>query len=486
MALAAAARAGVDARHSRRIRSVWTACVLLAIARAATAEEALDLRAYLAEVRDRNPVIQSARARASALEQRVWPARLWDDPFVAIGPDEFTTETDRAEMVRYQVTQTIPFPGKRGARGDAVAQRADSARADAATLERQLVVAATQAFYRLLLAQRALELNRELSDLVADAEASGRARYQAGEAAHHQWLLAKAELGVLATERIRIEGDATGLQAEINELRSLPVDAPVGRLTADLPTALHPEQEPSAGSSPEADSLDALVRAAEADRRAALLAPLPDVVVQGMAEDPRHGMEDTRYGVMFGISVPLFWPAKQRALLAAAERERDAALAEKVALENRLAAELARARTEFTTARRAVELYAREIVPATEMALASARSGFAVGRVALSDLVAVARAQREQALEQLAARIDVALARLRIEELLSAPSVLRLAPETPTLFGTGMGGSMPAAGMRAPMAGPTAIRMGSGMGLGAGRGAAGGAEAEPETGMPGM
>ena len=108
----------VDARWSRCICTVWASCALLSITRTSTAETALDLRTYLAQVRERNPVIQSARARVSALEQRVWPARAWDDPFVAIGPDEFTTEEDRADIVRYQVTQTIPFPGKRGARGD--------------------------------------------------------------------------------------------------------------------------------------------------------------------------------------------------------------------------------------------------------------------------------------------------------------------------------------------------------------------------------
>lgn len=477
---------GRGARLGRPLRSVATCCALLALARSSGAGDALDLPTYLAEVRERNPVIQSARARAAALEHRERPARSWDDPFVAIGPDGFAEGRGGAEMVRYQISQTVPFPGKRGARGDAASERAASAEADAETLERQLVIAATQTFYRLLHAQRALELNRELTDLVADAEASGKARYRTGDAAHHQWLLAKAELGVLATEHVRLEGDAMGLRAEINELRDRPPDAPLEKLAADLPTASLPVEGPSPGESSESQSLDAIVRAAEADRRTALLAPLPDLVVQGMVEDPRHGMEERRWGVMFGVTIPLYWPSKQRELLAAAERERDAALSEQQALENRLAAELARARAELATAHRALELYERDVVPATEMALESARSGYAVGRVLLTDLVAVARARREQALEQLAVRIDVALARLRIEELLSTPAVLRLAPATPTLFGTGMGGSMRAGGMRAGMAGPTAIRVGSGMGLGAARGMAEGNADESDSPMRGM
>jgi hypothetical protein len=190
-----------------------------------------------------------------------------------------------------------------------------------------------------------------------------------------------------------------------------------------------------------------------------------------MAEQPRGtGMEESEsiWGAMVGINLPIFWRWKQDELVAAAEREREAAIAERQNLENRLRAEEVTARRELETAKQVVELYEKNVIPLTDLALDSARTGYALGRVSLSDLIAAARARRTQQLELLAARIDVALARTRLENPLSSPPVLRLAPSTPTLFGTGMGGTMPPA-MPAGTA-PSAVRFGGGMGLGAGRG----------------
>lgn len=449
----------------------------------ARAEEGLGIDEYLSQVRSAHPGLDAARHRAGAAAREVGPARTWDDPFVAIGPDGIAESGGGAGLVRYQLSQTIPFPGKRGARGEAAAARARSADADVETAERQLVVAATQLFYRAFHTHRALELNLELSALVEDAAASGKARYRTGGATHHEWLLATAELGVLATERVRLESETNALRAEMNELRDRPSDAPLGALVLSPAPGNDPVPPPPEGS-PEILAVDSAVRGAEAARREALLAPLPDIVVQGMLEDPRHSMEERMWGFMVGVTVPLFWPWKQRELVAAAEHMRDAGIAERRALENRLSAELVRARAELATARRTVELYERDVLPATEMALASARSGYAVGNVSLSELVGVARANRTQVLEHLAARLDVELAQTRVRELLSAPPVLRLTPSAPTLFGSGAGmagGPAMTSGMRSP---PTAIRVGRGIGVGAPRG--GGAASGGGSSMGGM
>lgn len=374
-----------------------------------------------------------------------------------------------AELVRYQLSQVIPFPGKRGARGEAATARARSAEADAVTVARSIRVIATQTFYQALHNQRALELNEDLRRLVEEASASGRARYQTGAPNHHEWLLAKAELGVLATERTRLESSRRALRAILNELRDRPADGPIDGI-ADLPAAHAPAGSQAPPSSPELESLDAVIGAARAEERAARLGYVPDFVVQGMAEQPRDGMEDPMWGMMLGMSLPVFWGVKQAELAAAVAEERAAAIAERQSLENRLHAEEIEAREQLATAEAAAELYRSSVLPLTALALESARSGYAYGRVSLAELVSVARTHRLQQLEYLAARIDVELAHTRVTERLSSPPVLRLAPVTPTLFGAGMGGVAMSPGMPAP----SAIRVGRGIGLGAARGAAGG------------
>jgi outer membrane protein, heavy metal efflux system len=414
--------------------------------------------------------------RAEARAGRVDPAGTLDDPFFAAGPDEIPFEGGSgARVIRYQLSQSIPFPGKLGARADAAGARARAAEADAATVERELVVVATQTFYRALYNQRALELNRELAKLVGEATESGRARYRVGAPNHHEWLLARAELAVLESEHVRLEEQQAALHAVLNELRDAPPDTRIERLPADLPPAdvsstSPPSDDGAMSESPELESLDAVVRAADAEQRAAELAYLPDFVVQGMAEQPRHaGDEETMWGVMVGISVPIFWWRKQDDLLASVNHERQAALAERRTIENRLAAERVEATAQLESARRTAELYEQSVLPLTRLALDSARSGYAVGRVPLGELISTARAHRTQDLEYLAARIDIELARTRERELLSSPPVLQLAPATPTLFGGGMG-AVPV-GMGGGMGGgPSAISIGRGIGLGQGRG----------------
>jgi outer membrane protein, heavy metal efflux system len=451
-----------------------------------SAGHALELPAFLSEVAERNPSLLAARGRAAAEGHRVAPAATWEDPFLAIGPDGIPVSGGSPGLVRYQLTETIPFLGKRSARGEAAEARAQSAAADAETVAREVRVVATQAFYEALLNQRAGELNDELRQLVDEATASGRTRYETGTAGHHEWLLAKAELGVLETERVRLDNAGAELRARLNELRDRPPTADVGRLSLPASSADEPSSDDPAATSPELRSLDGVVAAAEASRKVARLAYLPDVVLQGMVEKPRDPMEDeeSMWGVMAGVTLPIFWWRKQDELAAAATLERDAALAERRSLENRLRTEASDARREYDTARRVVDLYEKDVVPLTDLALRSARTSYAAGTGSLADLIGTAKARRTQELELLAARTDVELSRLRLREILSAPPTLRLAPSAPTLFGAGMGGAMRAA---SGASAPTSIRMGRGVGVGAGRGApSGGGAAPSSSGMPGM
>ena len=472
---------------SLRVRArLLAAIAVVALAPKGTLAEPLALDRFLADVEAKNPGIRAAREHGAALSSRVRPAGAPEDPFFAAGPDGISSDNSGAELIRYQLSQTLPIPGRLGARTAAAEERATAAAADAQTVTRTTVVVATQAFYRAFHNQRALELNDDLARFVDDAIQSGRSRYRTGSAVHHEWLLAKADLAILATERVRLENEATVLRAELNELRGSAPDTPIDSLVASFerPDDSAPPSGEAASASPEQRSLDATVRAAQADRKLASLAVVPDVVVQGMLEDPRDSMESKMWGVMVGVTVPVYWPWKQRDLVTAAERELHAAEANAAALANRLAAEEATARAALHNAHRTVELYDKSVIPATELALQSARSGYAVGNVGLRDLIDVARVRRTQQLELLDAKIDVVLARTRLENLLSAPPVLRLAPSTPTLFGAGMSGGAP---MSPSMSEPSTIRMGGGIGLGAARGS-GADSGEPASGggMKGM
>jgi outer membrane protein, heavy metal efflux system len=409
----------------------------------------LTLEIFLSQVRSGNPDLQSSKLRAEALEQRINPAGALDDPFVAAGVDDVPFRGGGEYIRRYQVSQSIPFPGKRAAREAIAEHRALSAHSDAETVAREVTVLATQAFYRTYYNAKALELNDKLKQLVLNSVESIKIHYKTGEANHHDVLLAKVEASILDVEKLRLLRDQKILHALLNELRSLPPTTPVEDLNIQFSDDNLQEPEvPDLKNQPELKALEYNVMQAEKEQRLAELAYFPDFVIQGMALQPNSNNMDipSSWGLMVGVNVPLYGEQKQAPLENAAVIDKRAAVLEEQKIKNRLNTEAIDARKQFETARNVVSLYKTEVLPSTQLAAKSAKIDYVAKKISLIQYLEVLKVQRTQELEYLAAQIDVELARIRIKELLTAPPILKLAPSKPSLFetssmrGGGMGG----------------------------------------------
>lgn len=423
--------------------------------------DSLTLEEYLAAVEKANPSIESAGFRAMALENRIDPAGALEDPFIAAGIDEVPFGGGSEYVMRYQISQAIPFPGKLAAKAAIAKDKAHSARSDAETLNREVRVLATQVFFRAYYNQKALELNGKLKNIIDGTIASTKSRYQTGDEGHHELLLAKIELSTLDVDELRLKREEKTLQAIINELRGAPAEESLAPLAVAFSGRDMEESDlPLLPNQPELRSLDSFVAQAEKEEHLAKLAYYPDFVIQGMAMDPGPDMMDahSNWGVMVGVNIPIYAGRKQSGLLRAAKNDREAAIRERSSLENRLHTELLSAREQFRTARDTAELYKSTVIPTTNLAVKNAKSSYAAGRLKLDDYLDTLKAQRTQELEYLAAQIDVELSRTRLRELLSAPPLLRLAPAKPSLFGgADMGGGMASdtVNMGQGMSGPT-------------------------------
>lgn len=407
------------------------------------------LNTYLLEVKANYPSLAAARSRVAAKEERISAAGAWDDPFFAMGVDQIPTKgMDTSSVWRYQISQTIPFPGKRGAALERAEAQASAAQADAGSLDRELTLIAMQLFYRFYFLESAIEANGRTRKLLQSALDSSRARYRTGGSTHHEWLLAKSELAVLDVEKLRLLRDKKSLQARMNELRNRQPETPLGTLKVELNGA-NRKVSPSLENQPELRSFDAALLSATAEVRAAKLSYAPDFMMQGMLMEPR-GMPTagsmtsampSSWGFMVGVNIPLFFPWKQAGLVSAANFERAAAAQERASLENRLNSEIVDAQEQLRTAQSIVALYRDSVIPATKLAAGNARSIYGAKRLPLSQLLEVLRAETSQELELLAAKLDVEIATARLENLLSSPPMARFAPSRPTLFG-GMGNGM--------------------------------------------
>lgn len=424
----------------------------------------LSFSEFLVQVRTANPSIEAAKLRAMALKHKIKPNATWDDPFIAAGIDEKPFDGGEGEVRRYQISQTIPFPGKIEAKKEIAEKFAEASEFDAITRTRQVEIIATQAYLQAGYNKEAIRLNKNIQKIIQDTTASAKARYKTGDSTHHEWLLAKIELSILKVEALRLERTWIALMALLNELRNLP---PETSLEIDHEGPLQIEIDPlkivsNMADQPELKSWDYQTKMANSELKLIKLSYAPDFVIQGMAMEPTMGGSEMKsnWGVMVGITVPLFFWRKQSELVAAAENDRLASIAEFQNLQNRLNTELTDAKQQLKTSIDVVKLYKNDVIPLTEIAVRNARSGYAAKTLPLGQFLEALKSQKTQELELLAAQYDVIVAKTRIEELLSSPPVTRFAPSRPTLFGSGNMGQMGGAG---GMDSSPTINMGQGM-----------------------
>jgi outer membrane protein, heavy metal efflux system len=439
-------------------------------------DDVLTLSGFVAEVEAHSPRLDAARLRTRAARSRVGPARALPDPFVAIGIDELALGMAEAggerrwprPVLRYQINQTFPLPRERDARRGAAAATAEAVASNAAITRRALRVAAVQLFLRARYVEAALRTNALLAEALEDVIASAKARYVTGGTAHHDVLLAQAERALLERDALVLRRTLAVLHAEMNELRGRPADDELPALVDD-DDARATDRPLSLGAAlaqqPELRAAASVIAAADARVRVAETAGRPDLSLQVMAMQSLMPDMPSSVGAMVGVTVPIYWKGKQRPTIDAARQERQAVQRDKDALQQRLEAEWVAAQRAYETSVDTVHLYEQSVLPATRAALESSKMAYVTQQVPFVELLAVLRATLAVELELVAAKTDVRLARLRLEELLAMPSVVRIAPGAPTLFGSmgaGMGSS--AMGMsRDAMAPGRPVQLGSGM-----------------------
>lgn len=410
----------------------------------------MSLNEYLVEVNKENTSIEASKLRAQSLKHKIKPSSTLDDPFIAAGLDEIPFSGGKAKIRRYQISQSIPFPGKLGAKSEIAETKAESSEFESLTVARQIQVLATQIFLRVSYNKQEIELNQKIQKIIEETTASAKARYRTGDATHHEWLLAKLEMSVLNVELLRLTRTQKTLIALLNELRNRAADTKIEIDHQGLLLAADESREIQVNldSQPELLGWRAQKRASEAELKLAKLSYAPDFVIQGMAMEPTmkdsEMSEPANWGVMVGVTIPLYFWRKQSELVAAAENDRLASIAEYQSLQNRLNTEIADAKLQLQTSLDVVKLYKNDVIPITEIAVKNARISYASKTLPMRQLLNTLRSQRTQELELLAAQMDVVVAKTRMTELLSNSPTTRFAPTRPTLFGdSGMESSGP-------------------------------------------
>jgi outer membrane protein, heavy metal efflux system len=377
---------------------------------------ALDRAAVVAAVLARNPDLDAARAAWRAAVAAYPSAVALEDPTARYALAPLSLGSDARFGQRIEVSQKLPWPGRRQLRGDAAVADAEAAQADLEALRLDLAQAAVQAFDDDYVAVRALDINQHHRELLERIERSVIAQYTAGRASPQDPLEVRAHVIELDRERLMLETQRRAAVATLNRLLHRPADAALPPPPAQLARA------PSSGARldpPGQVAAAARLRARRAEADDAALAFYPSFEVMG-SYDSMWDRWQHRWMIGVGIEIPLE-RGKRRADQERARAEQVKAAAELASVTDLLDEGRVRARLGVEESTRALELYEQQLLPTARQRVDAALAGFTVGRNPFSAVIMAEHELRdvELAIERTRVDLDRHLAALdRLEGLL--------------------------------------------------------------------
>lgn len=370
----------------------------------------LDRRALIEAVLAANRELAAMREawRASLAEAR--GATALDDPMVSyeIAPLSIVG-SDAPFGQRIELRQKLPFPGKRGAAGDAAVAEAEVMRADYHAMQLMLVEQASALYDELYLNVRAVELNEEHQKLVEQMQKVAQARIASGRGSTQDALQAEVELGNLARERVMLDTERISIVARLDGLLHRDTTAPLPNPAAELAIPAVPADaatliQAALADHPDRDAAAARTRAAEANVRSAERAYYPDFELMA-SYDSMWDMPEHRWMVGVGVELPV-QRAKRAAQVDAAQARvaQSRAAAERVS--DAIRVDVVRTHRELVEAVLIVKLYDGRLLPAARAQVDAALAGFTTGANDFPAVITAERGLREIQLATFRARTD--------------------------------------------------------------------------------
>ncbi|HKY36697.1 MAG TPA: TolC family protein [Polyangiaceae bacterium] len=384
--------------------------VLLSSRPAVAADPALD--AFVAEVLARNPGLKARALERDSVRRDAIAEGLLPDPEVAVMLDRVPEQMGgEMPMVRYQVSQMLPWPGKLDLMEQAVLRRADGKAALLLARQVELVREAKRAYFMLAMNAGLRQINRASHGLLTTVVNAALARYGAGVGGHHEVVRAEVERNALDIEAVDLEGERTSTVAMMNALRNTAAEAPMA--DPPLPSASEQSRRPTLAElmrlaearRPELGAMRAMQREESTMAQLARRERYPDFMTS-VWYNQMLGAPDSA-GVMVGVTIPLFNVKRQNRRAEASVLRAASAASAGGAMRAMIRFEVADSLRRLDTAGRSLDLIVTVAVPRAEQSFASSLSGFSTGTV---DMVGVLEAWRAlQSVER--ARVEMLVAR---------------------------------------------------------------------------
>lgn len=189
----------------------------------------LTLDGVTTEALRHNPSIRAARAKWGMMKERVPQAAAWPDPLVGADFERFgTSQFGEWTDVEWMAMQEIPISGKNRSRARIADAEALATWEELRRVQLDVVAAVKATYFNLANAREQLAVNQRNIHLLTQFTDISRKKYEAGQQAQGDVLLAETETARLTEQRRDLERDLSDAQTRLNVLMNRKPDSPLG------------------------------------------------------------------------------------------------------------------------------------------------------------------------------------------------------------------------------------------------------------------
>ncbi len=348
------------------------------------------LEQLVSELLAENPEIQAARKRYEAAETRPGQENALPDPKIEAGWASagapipgFGLGTDSTANIGFEISQEIPFPGKRSLRSGMAAKEAESEGQTFRSTELTQVARLKSAFHELRFVYDAIDVLRRNQNLLQRLAKVAEVRYSAGEGNQQDLVRSQLEVNLLDGRVIQLEQRRSSLEAEINRLLNRPEGRPFGRPEAveNVPPLLPLEnlQQQALARSPMLRSQRAMIDSRQLGVEMARKEYYPDFEVLGGYFN--QGSMKDMWEFRVQVNIPIYFWKKQRLGLEEAGLRLTEYQRTYRAQQQDLGFRVRDRYLAAQAAQRLMDLYSKTITPQSTLALESSLASYESGKI---------------------------------------------------------------------------------------------------------
>ncbi|HQG32467.1 MAG TPA: TolC family protein [Deltaproteobacteria bacterium] len=408
----------------RLIRSWGLAVLLWMIFIPAASAEDVRLADLMDEALRNNPEIRTAEAQAASAAQRISREASLPDPVLSAGYQNegfkrYTYGESQFSWWMFSLSQTFPFPGKRSLQREAASYEAESAKAAAERIRREVVGRVRQAYYDLFLADRELDLIRERKPLASKLEEAALARYAAGTGTQEDVIMAQsAKYMLLENESMAIsrrESAEAAIRRETGRTGLTPLGRPVETPPTPFGYTLEELVGKASANSPELAERQRMVLVSEKRLSRAEREAWPDITLMPQYFSLGDGMEDM-WALTASIPLPVFYRQKQGAAIAESSWSLVSSRKELESARLKVESEIRDNLATISASDKVIDLYRNALIPKARQNIDAAIALFSAGRMNAYEALSALKApfDYELTLWQQRMQREKAIARIKV------------------------------------------------------------------------